>query len=57
MSTEYVGKIVLVQRGKCSYITKEVMNIQERGGIAVIVGDNVPRNWLLTLYADGFWPL
>lgn len=53
-TTEYVGKIVLVQRGKCSYITK-VMNIQERGGIAVIVGDNVPRNWLLAMYADGFW--
>jgi hypothetical protein len=50
--TEYAGKIVLVQRGKCSYITK-VTNIQERGGIAVIVGDNVPRNWLLAMYADG----
>lgn len=50
--TEYTGNIILVQRGKCSFVDK-VMNIQNRGGIAVIVGDSVAQDWLFTLYPDG----
>jgi hypothetical protein len=50
--TEYTGNIILVQRGKCSFVDK-VMNIQRRGGIAVIVGDDVPQDWLFTKYPDG----
>ena len=34
---EYEGKILLLQRGECSYITK-VKRVQEAGGIAAILG-------------------
>ena len=34
---EYEGKILLVQRGECSYTTK-VKQVQEAGGIAAILG-------------------
>jgi hypothetical protein len=51
-STEYAGNIVLVQRGKCSFVDK-VLNIQKRGGVAVIVGDDIFQDSLFTLYPDG----
>jgi E3 ubiquitin-protein ligase RNF13 len=49
---EYAEKVVLVPRGNCSYMTK-IKNIQNMGGIGVIVGDNIPREWLFTMFADG----
>jgi len=53
---EYRGKIVLVERGKCSFAEK-VRRVQEIGGLAVIVGDNVPSSGgLLTMYAKGTSP-
>lgn len=53
---KYRGKIVLVERGKCSFAEK-VRRVQKIGGIAVIVGDNVPSSGgLLTMYAKGTRP-
>jgi hypothetical protein len=46
------GKIVLVQRGQCSFAEK-VRRVQEVGGIAVIVGDNNAGSGLLTMFAKG----
>lgn len=51
----YKGKIVLVQRGQCSFAEK-VRWVQQVGGIAVIVGDNTPGAGLLTMYAKGTHP-
>lgn len=48
----FMGKIVLVQRGKCAFAEK-VRRVQEAGGIAVVVGDNTPSSGLLTMYAKG----
>jgi hypothetical protein len=50
--TEYTGNIILVQRGKCSFVD-QVMNIQNRGGIVASVGDSVAQDWLFTMYPDG----
>lgn len=52
INLDYKGKIVLIQRGKCSYTTK-IRQIQEAGGTGVIVGDNFFRDTLFTMYADG----
>jgi hypothetical protein len=52
----FKGKIVLVQRGKCSFADK-VRRVQEAGGIAVVVGDNTPSSGLLTMYAKGIIPI
>src|SRR5271170_1006874 len=49
---EFDGKIVLVQRGQCSFADK-VRRVQYAGGIAVIVGDNIARSGLLTMFAKG----
>ena len=53
-STEkgYEGKIILVERGRCAFVDK-VRRVQEVGGKACIVGDNVPSSGLLTMYANG----
>jgi len=53
-STEkgYEGKIILVERGRCAFVDK-VRRVQEIGGKACIVGDNVPSSGLLTMYANG----
>ena len=48
----YEGKIVLVQKGTCSFSSK-VRHVQMAGGIAVIVGDDSPDLPLLTMYARG----
>ncbi|KAG9287438.1 hypothetical protein G9A89_023810 [Geosiphon pyriformis] len=44
-------KIVLVERGQCSFIEK-VRNMQNSGALAVVVGDP-ERNGLITMYATG----
>ena len=49
-SAEIAGKIVLLRRGGCGFVEK-VMWAQRRGGIAVIVGDNVPGRALVTMFA------
>ena len=49
---EYEGKVVLVPRGNCSFEAK-IRHIQELGGIAVIIGDNISRDWLFTICSDG----
>jgi hypothetical protein len=54
-SHPFRGKIVLVQRGKCSFADK-VRRVQQVGGIAVVVGDNTPSSGLLTMYAKGTIP-
>ncbi|CAG8720518.1 390_t:CDS:2, partial [Funneliformis mosseae] len=48
---EVKNRIVLVERGLCSFIDK-VRNMQASGAIAVVVGDN-DRNGLITMYATG----
>lgn len=45
----YRGKIALVERGGCSFYDK-IMVLQRGGAIAVIVGDNVYRRGLVTMY-------
>jgi hypothetical protein len=53
LGNRYKGKIVLVERGKCAFADK-VRRVQYVGGIACIVGDNVPSSGgLLTMYAKG----
>lgn len=47
--TDYRGKIALVERGGCSFYDK-VMVLQKGGAVAVIVGDNVYRRGLVTMY-------
>ena len=52
IESQFTGKIVLVQRGKCAFADK-VRRVQQVGGIAVIVGDNVAGSGLITMYAKG----
>jgi PA domain len=52
---EFEFKIVLVKRGKCSFAEK-VRRVQDLGGVAVIVGDNVAGSGLVTMYAKGSYP-
>ena len=49
---EIGGKVVLLSRGGCGFLEK-VKWAQRRGGIAVIVGDNIPGGPLVTMYAKG----
>lgn len=49
-SSEFEGKIVLVERGECSFVEK-VRRVQGVGGIAVVVGDNMAGSGLLTMFA------
>lgn len=51
-SAEITGKIVLLSRGGCGFLDKAKWT-QRRGGIALIVGDNVPGGPLVTMYARG----
>jgi PA domain len=52
IATEVAGRMVLVERGHCAFVDK-VRRIQNMGGIAVIVGDNIAQSGLLTMYASG----
>lgn len=51
-SAEIGGKIVLLSRGGCGFLEK-VKWVQRRGGVALIVGDNVRGGPLVTMYARG----
>ena len=51
-SAEIAGKVVLLSRGGCGFLEK-VKWAQRRGGVAVIVGDNVRGGQLLSMYARG----
>lgn len=51
-SAEIAGKIVLLSRGGCGFLEK-VKWVQRRGGVALIVGDNVRGGQLVTMYARG----
>ncbi|KAF2104029.1 hypothetical protein NA57DRAFT_50879 [Rhizodiscina lignyota] len=51
-SAEIAGKIVLLSRGGCGFLEK-VEWAQRRGGVAVIVGDNVRGGPIITMYARG----
>ncbi|KAK4495448.1 hypothetical protein PRZ48_013779 [Zasmidium cellare] len=51
-SAEIAGKIVLLSRGGCGFLEK-VKWVQRRGGIALIVGDDIRGGPLVTMYARG----
>lgn len=51
-AAEIAGKIVLLSRGGCGFLEK-VKWAQRRGGIALIVGDDVRGGPLLQMYARG----
>jgi hypothetical protein len=51
-SAEIAGKVVLLSRGGCGFLEK-VKWAQRRGGVALIVGDDVPGRPLLIMYARG----
>lgn len=51
-SAEIAGKVVLLKRGGCGFLAK-VEWAQRRGGIAVIVGDDVRGGGLIRMYARG----
>jgi hypothetical protein len=51
-SAEIAGKIVLLSRGGCGFLEK-VKWVQRRGGVALIVGDDVRGGQLVTMYARG----
>ncbi|KAF2397454.1 hypothetical protein EJ06DRAFT_539398 [Trichodelitschia bisporula] len=51
-SAEIAGKVVLLSRGGCGFLEK-VKWAQRRGGIALIVGDDVRGGPLVTMYARG----
>ncbi|CAK3780477.1 related to PA and RING finger domain [Lecanosticta acicola] len=51
-SAEIAGKIVLLSRGGCGFLEK-VKWVQRRGGIALIVGDDIRGGQLVTMYARG----
>jgi hypothetical protein len=46
------GKVVLLKRGSCGFQQK-VLWAQNRGAVAVIVGDNVRGGGLIRMYAQG----
>jgi hypothetical protein len=48
----FKDKIVLIERGMCSFLTK-VLSAQAVGAMAVIVYDNEVRNQLVVMNADG----
>lgn len=49
---EIAGKVVLLSRGGCGFLEK-VKWVQRRGGIALIVGDDIRGGPLVTMYARG----
>jgi hypothetical protein len=49
---EIAGKVVLLSRGGCGFLEK-VLWTQRRGGIALIVGDNMRGGPLIQMYAHG----
>jgi hypothetical protein len=49
---EIAGKVVLLSRGGCGFLEKAKW-VQRRGGVALIVGDNVRGGQLVTMYARG----
>ncbi|CBX94701.1 hypothetical protein IAQ61_009383 [Plenodomus lingam] len=51
-SAEIAGKVVLLKRGGCGFLAK-VQWAQRRGGVAVIVGDDVRGGALVRMYAKG----
>lgn len=51
-SAEITGKVVLLRRGSCGFLAK-VQWAQRRGGVAVIVGDDVRGGTLVRMYAQG----
>jgi hypothetical protein len=51
-SAEITGKVVLLKRGGCGFLEK-VKWAQNRGGMAVIVGDDVRGGALIRMYAHG----
>lgn len=51
-SAEISGKVVLLKRGGCGFLAK-VEWAQRRGGVAVIVGDDVRGGGLIRMYARG----
>jgi len=51
-SAEIAGKVVLLSRGGCGFLEK-VKWVQRRGGVALIVGDNVRNGALVNMYANG----
>jgi hypothetical protein len=55
MCNVFRGKIILVQRGLCTFAEK-VRRAQYVGGIAVVVGNNVAESGLLTMFARGINP-
>lgn len=51
-TAEIAGKVVLLSRGGCGFLEK-VKWAQRRGGVALIVGDDVVGGPLVTMYAKG----
>lgn len=51
-SAEIAGKIVLLSRGGCGFLEKTKW-VQRRGGVALIVGDDIRGGPLVTMYARG----
>jgi hypothetical protein len=49
---EIAGKVVLLSRGGCGFLEKAKW-VQRRGGVALIVGDDVRGGQLVTMYARG----
>lgn len=49
---EIAGKVVLLSRGGCGFLEKAKW-VQRRGGVAMIVGDDVRGGQLVTMYARG----
>ena len=49
---EIAGKVVLLSRGGCGFLEK-VKWVQRRGGVALIVGDDIRGGPLVTMYAHG----
>lgn len=51
-AAEIAGKVVLLKRGGCGFLEK-VLWAQRRGGVALIVGDDVRGGGLVRMYAHG----
>ena len=49
---EIAGKVVLLSRGGCGFLEKAKW-VQRRGGVALIVGDDIRGGPLVTMYARG----
>ena len=51
-TAEIAGKVVLLTRGGCGFLEKAKW-VQRRGGVALIVGDDMRGGPLVTMYARG----